>query len=461
MMLPPFDPWRTLTAVAQVSMASSASEAELASLQARRLKALLVASQKSPLYRRVLGGREPAAWRLDELPVMDKAHLMARFDEWVTDPALKLGELRAFMAAPAHVGAPFKDRFMAWESSGSHGAPGVFVQDAATLAVYDALEFLRRRLPHPLHQAMDPFGLADTKVFIGATGGHFASTLSIERLKRLNPLLAGTLHSLSFLEPLPHLVARLTSLQPAVLATYPSVAVLLSEERLAGRLDIAPREIWTGGETLTAGMRHLISQAFGCTVIDSYGASEFLCLASECPHGVLHLNSDWAILESVDDDGRTVPAGQAGSTTLLTNLANHLQPIIRYDLGDRISFHGEPCACGSHLPTLSVAGRSGDLMHLRGAGERCTSIPFLALVTVLESVEGLPDFQLQQHSLEELTLSSEMDTPSVRSALRKAALALQGFLGNAGVPAVCVRCLPGRPSRRTCSGKVERVVAMP
>lgn len=420
-----------------------------------------MASLRSPLYQGIMEGRDPATLRLDDLPVTNKAQLMERFEDWLTEPGLKLSDLRAFIAEPRNIGTSFQGRFMPWESSGSQGAPGVFVQDAASLAVYDALEFLRRKIPHPLHQALDPFGLADRKVFIGATDGHFASSLSIERLRRLNPLLACTLHSLSFLEPVPHLVARLESLRPAVLATYPSVAVMLSEERLAGRLDIAPREVWTGGETLTECARSLISRAFGCSVVNSYGASEFMSLACECTHGRLHLNSDWAILESVDRAGRPVPAGREGATTLLTNLANHLQPIIRYDLGDRVRFHEQPCACGSRLPAISVAGRSGDLLHLRGNGKRGTRIPFLALTTVLESIEGLSDFQLVQRSPSELLLSTELDTPSVRDTLQRAQLALLGFLSSAGADRVHVQCLPGMPSRRTRSGKVERIVALP
>lgn len=60
-------------------------------------------------------------------------------------------------------------------------------------------------------------------------------------------------------------------------------------------------------------------QAFNCEVINSYGASEFMPLASERGHQKLHLNNDWAILEPVDEQYQPVPIGQAGSTTLLTN----------------------------------------------------------------------------------------------------------------------------------------------
>ena len=42
------------------------------------------------------------------------------------------------------------------------------------------------------------------------------------------------------------------------------------------------------------------------------------------------------ILEPVDRDYRPTPPGELSHTVLLTNLANAVQPIIRYDLGDSV-----------------------------------------------------------------------------------------------------------------------------
>jgi hypothetical protein len=49
-----------------------------------------------------------------------------------------------------------------------------------------------------------------------------------------------------------------------------------------------------------------------------------LSLASECSRGALHLNSDWAILECVDQHGRAASPGEAGTTALLTTLWSFL-----------------------------------------------------------------------------------------------------------------------------------------
>ena len=55
---------------------------------------------------------------------------------------------------------------------------------------------------HPLQRVLDPWSLTERSVFVGATGSHFASTVSIERLRCLNLPLAHRLHSVSFLQPL-------------------------------------------------------------------------------------------------------------------------------------------------------------------------------------------------------------------------------------------------------------------
>jgi phenylacetate-CoA ligase len=68
------------------------------------------------------------------------------------------------------------------------------------MAVYDALQAWRRPSPRPLSRWLDPWYLGERIAFVGATGGHFASTVSSQRLRRLNPALAASLHEVSFLQ---------------------------------------------------------------------------------------------------------------------------------------------------------------------------------------------------------------------------------------------------------------------
>lgn len=103
-----------------------------------------------------------------------------------------------------------------------------------------------------------------------------------------------------------------------------------------------------------------------CRVWDSYNATEAMPLTIPCVLGRFHVNADWMILEPVDADLRPVPFGTPSTTTLVTNLANHLQPIIRYEMGDSVTFSAQRCRCGSPLPVVTVVGRMNDLLRFTG-----------------------------------------------------------------------------------------------
>ena len=462
-MLPAIDPWFSAFVAADVAWCTYLPTRRLAEVRARRLALLLRASaQRSPLYRRILRGRNPDTVRLEELPIASKAELMHSFERWVGDGEIRIRELREFTAERDLIAEPFLGRYTVWESSGSGGGePGIYVQDAAAMAVYDALEAVRRIALRPGARLIDPFWLSERIVFLGATSGHFASAVSFERIRRLNPQLAPRLRSVSILQSLNKQIAELDDFQPTVVATYPSVAVLLAEECDAGRLSIAPQEIWTGGETLTVNMRALIEKAFKCPVVNSYGASEFLTLASQCRYGALHLNSDWAIVESVDEDGRLVPSGTQGASVLLTNLANHVQPLIRYDLTDSVTLHSGSCACGSSLPVIEIQGRGDDTLHLVGDSDQPVRVVPLAVATVLEEEAGLFDFQVVQRGPRDVALHTGLLGEAAAAALTQAKAALGAYLGRQGAQNVQIHCYGGAPAKLGTSGKMRRVLGMP
>jgi phenylacetate-CoA ligase len=113
-------------------------------------------------------------------------------------------------------------------------------------------------------------------------------------------------------------------------------------------------------------------------------------------HGWYHVNSDWAALEPVDADGRPVPPGRPSHTVLLTNLANRVQPILRYDLGDSVLLRPDPCPCGSPLPAIRVQGRAADVLTFPGVhGEQVSLSPML-FGTLLDRVPGVEQFQVVQ-----------------------------------------------------------------
>jgi phenylacetate-CoA ligase len=234
-----FDPFSIASAAAGVLSLTHATPDTLRRWQAQRLAQMLNhARDCSALYRKRMRHLPAGAQTLDGVAPVTRAELMAGFSDWVTDPRLELAELKAFTADPSQVGQAFLGQYLAWESSGTSGEPGVFVQDGFALSVYDALETLRRPRDTSPRRWFDPFYLSERMAFLGATGGHFASYVSLERLRRLQPWLDPVMQTFSILEPLNALVESLNDYAPTVLATYPTAALLLAQEAEYGRLQI-------------------------------------------------------------------------------------------------------------------------------------------------------------------------------------------------------------------------------
>ena len=450
--------WQSLTATWDVWSSMHAGREHIQRLMEQRLRESIAwARGHSSFYRQLYRGLPPGECRIDDLPVVTKHDLMAHFDTVVVDPDVTDQCVREFLAQEDCVGRPLLDRYAVWTSSGTTGEPGVFVHDGRALAIYEALEVLRfRRLTSPAMLAAA--SIADDRyAFVGATGGHFAGNASVERLRSLYPWLADRMRVFSILESARVLSRRLNEYQPTLLATYPTAASLLAEEQQLGRLTIQPREIWTGGERLSSAQHARIADAFGCKVRNDYGASEFRAIACDCSCGTLHVNADWIVLEPVDERRRPVPAGRASHTVLLTNLANRVQPLIRYDLGDSVTWLEQPCECGSVLPAIRIEGRCDDTLAVSDATGATVKLLPLALTTVLEDQAGVSRFQLLQVGASALLLrlDSQSSTADLVSRCRQTLGRFLEVQGTANVRLDIEQCtLQPHP----VSGKLRRIV---
>ncbi len=455
-----FDPWRQAASAWDVLGASGTSAQQIAVLRARRLRRLLdVAVAHSPLYHDRLtpapGHATSAAQLLGSMAPLTRHELMQDFDRWCCDRRIRRSVVEQHLADPLRIAEPLLGEYLVWESSGTQGEPGFFIQDAQAMAIYDSLESLRRSGS----QWFDPLMLGERIAFVGATDGHFASYVSVERLRRLNPWLGRAIRSISIMQPLDALIAALDEFEPTVIATYPTAATLLAQAFRAGKMQVRPREIWTGGESINDAERTHIESSFECTLRNNYGASEFLTLGSDCAQGHLHLNADWAILEPVDERGQPVPAGSESATTLLTNLANHVQPLIRYDIGDQVVISPDPCACGSPFPVIQVQGRRDDALVMAGIhGDDVTVLP-LALMTALEEDAGVFDFQLQQRDRRSLCIRLAHHDTHGGAVMARCREALGRFALAQGLAAIELIWEPGHSIERGRSGKIKRIIA--
>ncbi len=454
-----YDSARWSKAALDVWTGSISSAAAIAAQVDQRLIALVAyAYEASPYYARLyrkLPVTSNLRLRLSDLPPVTKRSLMEEFDEVVTEPALTRRAVEEFMAEPDRLGGALLGRYAVWTSSGTTGKPGYFVHDPDALAVYDALEWQRFRGVRSATDLARQLMAGDRYAMVAATGGHFAGISTVERMRRTMPWLASALRGFSLLQPVERLVSELNEFRPTLLASYPTAAQMLADEQQSGRLALRLREVWTGGETLAKQTRAQLQRAFGCPVRNSYGASEFLPIAWECPYRRLHLNSDWVILEPIDSRGRPVPPGTRSHSVLLTNLANRVQPLIRYDLGDSITMMATPCGCGSRFPVISVEGRTDESLVFPLTGGGTATVVPLALATVMEDDARVHDFQVTQTAPRKLQIRLGGDEHGSAGDVRRA---LGSYFEALGIGAVSIDIARRAPVRDQVSGKLRRVI---
>lgn len=140
--------------------------------------------------------------------------------------------------------------------------------------------------------------------------------------------------------------------------------------------------------------------------------------------------------------------GETSHTVLVTNLANRVQPVIRYDLGDAVVAHSGRCACGNPMPAIRVEGRRDDIVVLHDE-DREARIPPMALTTVLEEATGTHRFQIVQREPDCLLLRlATGDAPERERVFRIAAKAIHDYLTAQGIARTRIllddapRCLP-------------------
>jgi phenylacetate-coenzyme A ligase PaaK-like adenylate-forming protein len=427
-----------------------------------RLHMLLMhARANSPFYQRHYAHLPAGIPALTDLPPVTKHQLMGSFDDWVCDPAVTLTGVREFVADTTRIGMPYLGRYFVCTSSGTTGQPGIFVHDGHACRVYHAMSYPMdlawlsgRQWLHLLTRH------ARWAVVVG-TGGHFAGEGWIRYLNRRHWWRRRNWKAFSLQLPLDQLVSELNAFQPAIVTSYPSALEVLATEQLSGRLRLRPVTVELGGESAGKDRRDRIAAAFGKdTVHDSYSASECLVMAFDCAQGWLHLNADWVILEPVEADYSPTPPGKPSHTVLLTNLANRVQPIVRYDLGDSVTARAEPCPCGNPLPAIRVEGRSDDVLRLEAPDGHGVSVLPLAVGSVLDETPGVLRSQLIQTGPASLTLRLDVVPGAAPHTVWDQALdRLADYLAAQGLPDVGILRAAAGPERSSSSGKFRQVIA--
>ena len=257
-------------------------------------------------------------------------------------------------------------------------------------------------------------------------------------------------------------VALIVDFGARVLCATPSYALAIAEVAEQQGVDLRKSALRVGvfgAEPWSETMRREIESRLGLQAIDNYGLSEVMGpgVAVECPQqDGMHGWEDHFLFEVIDPGTLApVPEGQVGEL-VITTLTKQALPMLRYRTRDMTRLSKAPCACGrTHLRMLRVAGRSDDMLIVRGVNVYPSQIE-----AVLVGRPGIaPHYQvvLERHgALDQVRLEVEA-LPAVAQAdyARLAADAAHHIKSLIGISAEVCLLAPGSVERS--QGKAVRV----
>lgn len=420
-------------------------------LQQQRLNDLVAYAKANSPYYKELYKEIGETFSLTDLPATNKVALMENFDNWMTDRNVTKKKVDHFMSDLSNVGKKMDGKYLVYTTSGSTGNPCVVLYDEATINVASAIGVLRS---FARRQDMKEFmrqGKKNAALF--ADGGFYLASGSVKYNLNKMPWKKNKMKTYDVRNKTQDIVDMLNEYQPTMIGSYPTALELLAYEQESGNLNVSPVIIMTGGENLSDEVRERLSKVFNCYVQTNYSCTEGGTVACECTEHHFHVNDDWVILEAVDENNQPVPFGTQSSKVLLTNLANKVCPLIRFEITDRIVMHNEPCACGNTRPWLTIEGRTDDILTF----ENNIKIAPLSLYAIIKEIHEIQRFQLIQVKRNELEL--RLIANDKKKAFAEAKKAVNEYLLQNGV--ACEIYLSNKlPQVNAHSGKFKHIIAM-
>lgn len=193
---------------------------------------------------------------------------------------------------------------------------------------------------------------------------------------------------------------KLLKYKPDEIIGYPSSLYELA--RYIIRKDLKPidcKVVITTAETLLKYQREALERAFKAPVIDQYGCTEMAFFVSQCEFGTMHSHPEHGYLETIGEEGE--PVKDVPGTLLATGLVNRSMPLIRYEVGDRITLSSDfpNCPCGRQFPVVcNVEGRIDDVIF------RKDGTPVGRLDPVFKGGNGIESAKIEQDYLGDITV---------------------------------------------------------
>ena len=382
---------------------------QIQALQEKRLRKLLCyAYDHSDYYRRSFEQNGIVREKLGKLPLsvfptMDKAILMEHFNEIVTVPDISQEELRKFGEILPPDQKLFKGKYHVVHSSGSTGVPRYFVYDSSAWNSM-LLGIIRGALwDMTMPQILKLLSGGLRILYIAATDGRYGGAMAV------GDGIDGVGAEQWFLDiktPLSEWIQVVREFQPDIIIGYPSAIKILGGLVENSEVSIDVCRVISCGEPLAPGLRDYLERTFGAVVVNFYGASESLALGVETDRAEgMVLFDDMNYIEI--ENGKMY----------LTSLYNYVQPLIRYEISDRLVFRQNEKSRYPFRQADILLSRSEDILWFEdGNGKRDFLHP-LAVEGIC--VEGLLDYQFRKTDKDAFEMLAQVSSRVNRIHIQK------------------------------------------
>ncbi len=328
--------------------------------QSRLRELVQVAKERSPWHARRLthiNADTVTEADLEAIPPMTRDDLMLNWNDIVTDRRLSLELVEGHLES--HDDHDYlMDEYTVCASGGSSGRRGIFVYDLKGWATaYMA------GLRHRIRKQAGLEGESSGTNRLAYLGSHHPAHMAYAFHQIFGFPGIDSLLLLGVQDPIEEVVCRLNEFNPTHLIGYPTALQLIAREQKQGRLCISPSHVSASSEPLFNETREALTEVWGVVVVNIWAMSE----TGACGHSIgqepgLMMNDDLSIIEAVDSEGRYIPRGMRSNKIFITNLFNHILPLIRMEVTDEITLLEESDPRGSgHQMIAEVEGRKDDL----------------------------------------------------------------------------------------------------
>ena len=401
---------KTLWNLYQLKRNVRKSKSEMKALQDRKLRQMLrYAYNHSAYYKRSFHEAGIGPQDLDTLPLpcfptIDKKTLLSNFDELVTVSDLTQDGIRAFDENGTVDRKPYLGKYHVVHSSGSTGKPGYFAYDDAAWE-YMLLGITRAALWDMSMGDIIKLLLSRPRiVYIAATDGRYGGAMAVG--DGIDGVGARQMY-LDINAPLQEWVSKLRTFKPNIVIGYPSAIKILGELISEGQISLNVLRVISCGEPLGASLRNYFESVFQAEVINIYAASESLALGVEThTSGGMLLFDDMNVIEM--ENGKMY----------LTSLYNFAQPLIRYEITDRLTIKEAP-EHGKYpfQVATGLLGRSEDILWFEDDNGKQEFLHPLAIEGFC--IDGLMDYQFRQTSRDTFEMDAEISSPEYKESVRQ------------------------------------------